>query len=305
MSDFHKAILNRSDAVEAAKSYRDSVDLLNELLDYGSDLLPRAFVDRCNEVTANCIRVQFRQFLVHLDGAAVIAAAGNCFTASLQLRSLLEIEIIIEWLLAADTDSKSQYLFTANLRQSRRWCEMFLSQFSGSSDALGHSTPTAEPPCELTREKRAIDAFLAKPPYAEIDSKFQQRNGTREQDLPWYEVYGMQFGSKNTIRKICEELGVLNSYYKIYCVLSQITHGSDLGENILVGFRDANPIREVEEIPMVASLAASLSLRLYRLIIRTYCTNETERFEQKYLRDWEPRIVREYEILSVSLEIPF
>ena len=38
MMKSHKHVLNREDAVEAAKHFKDALDLLNELLDYGTNL---------------------------------------------------------------------------------------------------------------------------------------------------------------------------------------------------------------------------------------------------------------------------
>lgn len=293
MNNSNKGILDRENALEAVKPFRNSVDLLNDLLDYGICLLPRAFEKRWKDMKAICvIRVQLRQFLAHLDGAAALIATGNCFTSTLQLRSLLEIAVTLEWLLTSNTDSKVQYLYVANLRQRRRWNNL------GIADS-----PEAAEPCELTRENRIIDAFLAKPPFAEIDASFQQGKGRREHDLPWYEVYGLQSKPKTTIRKICEELGLIRDYNNIYCVHSQVAHGCDLGENILVYENStASPIRDPDEIPSVVYLAARLSVRLYRLIVKEYCASEKEHLEQKYLQDWEPRIPKEYEIVYVPVD---
>lgn len=92
MSEAHKAVLNREYAVQTAQQhFKDAVELLNELVDYGTNLIPRAFVSSLKDIKAICvIFVQLRQFLEHLDGVAILIAAGNCASANLQLRSLLE-----------------------------------------------------------------------------------------------------------------------------------------------------------------------------------------------------------------------
>ena len=40
MAESHKAVLDREYAVETAKHFKDSLDLLNDLLDYGTNLGP-------------------------------------------------------------------------------------------------------------------------------------------------------------------------------------------------------------------------------------------------------------------------
>jgi hypothetical protein len=122
MSEPYKAVLNREYAVQAAEHFKEAVELVKEVVDYGTYLVPRAFGSSPRDIKAICvIFVQLRQFLEHLDGVAVLIAAGNCATANLQLRSLLETSHTIEWLLGNDTEAKVNHLYVANLRQRRHW----------------------------------------------------------------------------------------------------------------------------------------------------------------------------------------
>ena len=101
MSDSDKAVLDREYATQTAAHFGDALRLINELVDYGTSLVPLAFINSPRDLKAICIIfVQLRQFLVHLDGAATLASAGNCLSATLQRRSLLETALTIEWILA-------------------------------------------------------------------------------------------------------------------------------------------------------------------------------------------------------------
>src|SRR5450756_2361191 len=72
MSETHKGILDREYANEAAKHFQESLALISDLLDYGTFLVPRAFVSSPRDLKATClIFVQLRQFLVHLDGTTI------------------------------------------------------------------------------------------------------------------------------------------------------------------------------------------------------------------------------------------
>src|SRR5271166_2490856 len=76
MAESHKAVLDREQSVKDAKRFNDSLDLLNVLLDYGTNLIPRAFVSSPRDLKDFCIIfVQLRQFLAHLDGVVTLATA--------------------------------------------------------------------------------------------------------------------------------------------------------------------------------------------------------------------------------------
>jgi hypothetical protein len=116
----HKYVLDRDGSAEMAAHFRESTELLTELIDYGTNLLVRAFTSSKRDLKAVCVLfVQLRQFLTHLDGLATLLTTGNCGTADLQLRSLLEGSHLIEWVLAADSEAKIQHLYVENLRRRR------------------------------------------------------------------------------------------------------------------------------------------------------------------------------------------
>jgi len=114
IDEAYKPILDREASIDMAEKFSDAVELLHELIDYGTSLIPRAYVDSARDLKAICsVFVQLRQFITHLDGISVLLTAGACGTANLQLRSLLETAHTIEWILASDTESKLRHLYVA------------------------------------------------------------------------------------------------------------------------------------------------------------------------------------------------
>jgi len=88
--DAYKGLLERDAAVGMAAHFKDAHDLLNELVDYGTNLVVRAFDSSKRDLIAVCVLfVQLRQFLMHLDGITILLRNGSSGTADLQLRSLL------------------------------------------------------------------------------------------------------------------------------------------------------------------------------------------------------------------------
>jgi hypothetical protein len=139
--------------------------------------------------------VQLRQVLVHLDGIAVLASVGNCFSAGLQIRSLLEIAHTMEWLLVADTEAKVHHLYVANLRKRRQWQS---AAITGTPEATRHADAASRIPLtpeqlkELNDEIQRITEILAMPEFSGIDAKFQSNYASRNFDKPWYEVTALR-----------------------------------------------------------------------------------------------------------------
>src|SRR5437899_12999466 len=90
LDDAHKHLLDRDGAIAMAANFQDAIDLVNELVNYGTNLVVRAFASSNRVLKAiSVLFVQLRQFLMHLDGVSVLLGSGNCVTAAFQRRSLL------------------------------------------------------------------------------------------------------------------------------------------------------------------------------------------------------------------------
>jgi|SRR5271165_5573369 len=298
MAESHKAVLDREYAVETAKHFKDSLDLLNDLLDYGTNLIPRAFVSSPRDLKAICIIfVQLRQFLVHLDGVATLATAGNCATATLQLRSLLETAHTLEWILASDTNAKINYLYVANLRQRRQWNSTLVPrtpEATRHAETASRVTLTPDQVKEITDEITHTDTILASQPFDIINAKFESTYAAkRGYDRPWYEVY-----AKLSIQKISHEIGRAEEYTYFYSPFSGVSHGSDMWQSIVVDDQDLqmNPIREPQNVPQVVKLAATLALRVLLMLIKQYRADEEENFNRKYKQEWRTRFLKDYNV---------
>ena len=295
MSDSYKPILDQEYAAEISQQFKDSLNLLDEVLDYGTFLLPRAFGSSPRDVKAIClVFVQFRQFLTHLDGVVNLLKAGNCSSASLQLRSLLEIAHIMQWILASDTEKKIHYLYVANLRRRRQSQSMAIPgtpEAAQNAQAISRISLKTEQLNKIKDEVKRIDEILSQPEFASINANFQSRYQSRGFDEPWHKVYG------KSIRQISDEIGKISDYNFIYSPLSGVTHGSDMWKNVIFGENiSPNPIREPENIGKLAQFAVSLAIQVYGMILREYRSGEAnDNFPRKY-SEWRERFLKEYSV---------
>ena len=302
MEESHAGLLERDNAIKNSGIFKEKIDLINQLVDYGTNLLIRAFISSPRDITAIClILVQFRQFLVHLDGVSVLLNSGNCGSVTLQLRTLLELSITIQWMFDSDTIVKAKHLYVANMRQRRRWSSIAIS---GSPEAVKHAdaasklTLSQEQIEGLTDEVAQIDKILSTPKLSSINSKYDTNFLKRGFDNNWYEVYGANTSTKRSIKRIAEEIGRLKEYNYIYSSFSNVTHGSDMWRSIFFGKENMTifPIREPQHLPKDAQLAATLALGVFKMIIKCYRAAEEETFNQHYLEQWRALHFKDYKI---------
>jgi hypothetical protein len=302
MNDSYKQILDRKYVEEMAPHFKDSVQLLNEVLDYGTFLLPRAYGSSPRDIKAIClIFVQFRQFLAHLDGVAVLTGDGNCISAILQLRSLLEITLVMEWILKDDTEAKINHLWVANIRRRKQWQSIPISgtpEAARRADAASRISLTPEQLNEIQNEVRQLDNVLARPEFSGINAKFETDYATRGFDRPWYEVYDPASQPRITIREIADEVGRLAEYQNFYGSFSGVTHGGDMWKNVIFGGENiwVNPIREPQDIPRTTKFAVMLALRVFRMLLEQYRPGEIENFCRKYVNEWQRRFLKQYSV---------
>lgn len=302
MDDSYKPLLNREYAANMVLHFSDSTTLLNEVLDYGSFLLPRAYGSSPRDTKALClIFVELRQFLAHLDGVAALASAGNCNSCTLQLRSLLEVALTMEWILKSDTEAKVNHLWVSNIRRRKHWQSIAIP---GTPENVRRAADAARIPltpaqlAEIQNDVRQLDGVLAQPEFSAINARFESGYASRGFDKPWYEVYGSAAGARVTIRKIAEDVGKLAEYQNFYSSFSSVSHGGDMWKNIVFN-RDSvspNPLREPEEVPKTVNFAIALAFVVFKMVLEQYRPGEVEKLSRKYVSEWQVRFLKAYSV---------
>jgi hypothetical protein len=301
MTNSFLPILDREYGTKNAVKFKAKHELLKEVLDYGTMLVPRAFDSGPKDIKAICLLfVQLRQFLVHLDAVGILSAQGASASLELQLRSMLELLFTIEWILKADTQEKVDHLYVANLRSRRRWQAIGIT---GSPEANDNAKTAARlkaelPPeaeAEFKREVASIDSALATPPYDSINAKFEPFYKKNKRDSEWYKVYV----KGTTIRSIAHDVNRAGEYKSFYSSFSSSAHGSNIFRSILFSGQsvEVNEIRQPQNVPKSIDFAVMLALEVYRHILEEYRPGEAfSNFPQKYLTNWKQRHELRYNV---------
>jgi hypothetical protein len=98
------------------------VDFLQDLANYGSNLIPRCYVSSERSLADTVLIASLLKHVVcMLDGIVILLKQGAVFPSELQLRSLFEAHAYMRWILKNDTERKAAQYFVWHWRRDLDW----------------------------------------------------------------------------------------------------------------------------------------------------------------------------------------
>ncbi len=159
--DEYKPLLDRDRlAVEVTQHLSAHVELIRDVTNYGTCLIPRCLVSS-NRTLKDLIviAVLLRQLVAMLDASEVLISSGAVYASNLQVRAIFEAAVYIEWTLGSDGDRKAVHYYVRNLRQQRVWAARLLP---GSVEAqeFGYWRPAWRTDTEIEKGNRSNRTVL-------------------------------------------------------------------------------------------------------------------------------------------------
>jgi len=288
------AIIDREIARALVKSnHSETNDLLIDLVNYGSNLIARAFDQSSKNLSDSIIIGHFTKSAVAaLDSIQIGFCEGSYLTIKLASRALLEISFQLEWVLKSDTEKRSKQFYVSLLRRKKRLNRLYTGSDSASQELFtqfrnrGFNDPNtllSSKISEISEQNNAIDNILSKPEYDQINQDFDSVQ-TRNFDKNWYSLYG----GPNTIRQLAKRLDKMVEYDVMYSSYSQYMHSSHFEKNVSFDSESIifENIRDVENSLLDINFSCSMIFRVYRMITQKYLPSESEQFSLKYIQDW-------------------
>ena len=288
-----KLILDRDKAeADVREHFQPQVELLADLVNYGTDLIPRAY-SGSQKTTVDVVvcGVLLKQLVAMIDAIEVLIRSGVVHAAFLQARAALEASLYLEWILFSDSEHKANCYVVATLRQERIWA---MRSIRGSQEAqtfdpileeLGVDIHALHPSLGAEAEKylNEVNRNLSQPPLKAIDEKFNRLRKKRKHDVEWYSVAGAE-----TVRKIARDVGRLPLYEFLYSKGSQATHSGLYKDHVRFGkgevrFRAIRHLRELDEL---LTMVIPVALGTYHNVLRYYRPGELRAFASQYLKNW-------------------
>jgi len=290
----HKVILDRYTALQHVKEhFSDSAELLREVTNYGSNLIPRCFVSTKRKLPDIIILGSLlKQAVVMLDAIEILVCQGALYAAYIPARALFEVYVYINWVLQKDKDQKARHYYVWHLRRQRTWLYRMIpttDEHKRFEKAIGQLklTQNLEMQEEAKRQIAAIDKVLSKDEYKEINAEFDKmRRPSRDYDQRWYRSCGAK-----SIAHMAEVLEMKPQYDIFYSQFSEIAHSEGLRKHILVNEKGIvfEPIRQLEGIRTFLTIVLTLAFQIYRSILNEYRPDELSNFSKKYVEEWRSR----------------
>lgn len=291
----HKALLDRRQPVsDVDEHFRDAVNLLRDITNYGTNLIIRCFAtgDRKLE-DAVILGALLRQAVAMFDALEILVANAAVHPSQLQQRAIFEASLYIDFMLRDDTEAKAKSYYVANLREQRAWaCKAQPGSpentaFAKTTDAFGLSDFASNDDIrdQAAGQIEEIDRILAQEELAQANAALQQVKDSKS--LPYEPAWYIPFGQRS-IRQIAISVERLHEYELIYSGSSEVMHATKYTHHFK--FVDGNihfePIRYLESISTVVNLSVGQMIHIYRTILNHYRPEEMSAFKRKYTEDW-------------------
>jgi hypothetical protein len=278
---------------------------LDELADYGVRLLKRCFkTSGRTTVDLVVLPVLLRQALVMLDSVALHLRNGAVYPAALPLRALFEANWSLEWILTQGRERWARQYHVGFIRRNRNAARAALAG-TPENAALVELTQREVPGFELGNEKteqirntlEACGRMLARPEYKDISDAFDRLRAERKlrHEPNWFQPsLSPTEKTPGSIRQMAATLGRTAEYDLIYTAYSSAVHGSSFSSHVSFESErmSIEPIRSAEGFKPNCLLAATVSLRTFRLVLEHYRPEELPAFAKTYVEQFQQRTMR-------------
>jgi hypothetical protein len=274
--------------VDANSIYAKQIELLIDLVNYGSNLIARAYsTSKRNIDDIMIIAVLLKDVVQMLDGIQVLISAGNSHAATLQARSAFEAYVCMLWIMKGDSIRKARFYYVFEIRKQRKWALRVTpntkerERFNEIYKDYNSSVVDWDQLAKMGRKNlSAIDSILAQPPLKEINETIERTNR-----LDWYKCFNVKL---NSIRDLAVDVGELAIYDLYYTRFSDVMHASSYRDQIEIKNKYVlfEPIRMLSDAPTVILLCCHVAILGYKTILNRYLKSELLAFTKKYMSDW-------------------
>ena len=291
-----KLILDREKhKVDVKQYFSKHIDLLIDLANYGSNLIPRVYGSSNKKLEdIVVIGVLLKQVVSMIDAVEILISKGAVGPANLQARAAFESSLYIDWILKSESEKKAKYYYVSNLRNQRLWAlrfkpgspekEIFSKDFQYLDEHL-KTTDLEDVEKQAEKELADIDSLLTRNGWNEINLEFEKEKKKKKTgaETYWYKMFGV-----TSIRQLAKQVDRLGEYDLFYSRSSEVMHATSYGDHIQFskGTVSFEPIRQLKDLHIVLRFITLVAISSYVSILKHYRYGELSHFRLKYVRDW-------------------
>ena len=292
----YKELIDREGNIkDVHEHFSNQINLLRDLVNYGSNLIPRVFVSSNRKISDTIIiGVLLKQIITMADGVEILISNAAVHSAFILARAAYESSIYIEWILKSDTEKKTKYYYVSSIRNELIW---LLRSIEGTEENEKFKMVKDQFDLRIFKDFKNIEDeaknrvsqinnYLMKEDLKEINDHFEKlKNQNRQRREPnWYKPLNV-----NSIRQISKEVNRLVEYEIFYGQGSRKSHTGSYRDHLIFEkdkFR-FKPIRNNEDIDTLLNFLITIIFKSYRAILSRYRREELLNFRKKYLESWQ------------------
>jgi len=303
----HHQILDREMVIkQVSENFKDQIDLLEDLVNYGTNLLIRALPTQNVEFEDSVVlAVLFKHAITLLDSVHILVTNGAVLSAHIPARCLFEIMLYIEWILKADTIVRSKRYLVDYYLQHLREAKYFQNRFTNDID-FANSFKSASKKIsidfdkleEITSESISnLESVINSDDFRVVTKEFMEQKKKKGRRISWYELDG-----PSNIFELSKKLNRDIDYFIHYRHLSRIIHGMVQDQHIDIQNSAflLTPVRNLSSIDKLITSVVHFALTIYAIIVTYYRHDEKNNFAEKYNQKWRERfaIIKEVQYLN-------
>lgn len=291
----HSGMLDRTlFRTQISDSFAPQINLLEQLVNYGTNLIIRCFNSSKRGIPDTVALVSFLKHAVtSLDAIHILSKEGATLACFPHIRSIFEIELYLKWIFATDYEVRATAYFVWNLRQERFWLRCYLHGTPEHAAHTNHMKDAPGGPPQVPHEQQEIQTAIDKingklncPETAHVNSLFDQQASNSGKDVEWYRPSG-----PTSIRDMAKRLGDEALYKVFYSQYSQATHGLSIGHQLHFDAKTGaivfDHIRTLKSLDLVFQMTATHAIRVFNLCLKYFRPGELEAFSRKYNAEWK------------------
>jgi hypothetical protein len=268
-------------SLEVKEHFSRSISLLREIVDYGIDLVLRGYMTSNRGIPDFIVfNVFLKNIVIQADGVLILLDKGAGEASKSNLRVIFETEVMLEWILKAETDKKARAFYVFNLLDEKEYRNKIALCPEGRKEL--------ERVYERIEEKYGKNLFIERAKKIECLLRNDFKDIVEEYDScrnknNWYCIF-----KKSNFFEIAEDIGLAYEYKVFYRSLSKGVHTTSTHSFFIMGEDEeyAKQIRGLEDIDFVLTMSRWWLLRIYRLLLVKYREGEVEKFDEKCRTKW-------------------
>lgn len=250
----------------------------------------------------------FRHLVELYDGIAVLTREGCSDSATPLLRSMLEAFLGLEYILKEDSVNRALAYRVCSAHSKLASYRKFnpkSEEYSRFQEILqGDSTAKNILPLSKDVEPliENIENMLKKPDFKRIDTEWKRTKKKLKRTPNWYSL----FDGPTNLRLLSQIMGRAGWYEFLYRPWSAGVHAASVTQHLKVD-EELGPvmlcIRYPQSLQLNSSLATSMALNSYNLMIDNYIPERKDVYASWYvneIRDWYLTVTSAKEIIEIK-----